>query len=732
MVAIVPTNPIACASTSCSGRSLSLVTRAVCSYNGRSSSHQSSLSEAFDLGAQDLSRFSNIPRGSVRSVSASGPHSATSFSIPITSSCYPVQPFNQIAGFHVDFPECSALGQSVDVCKPSSTTKGALSMALTNIVEENPSKSSLSASTSASKFSVFPDVDMSLLESAQARYPVFKSEVVCSAFLLAAQGYSGQTFIDGSSQLSHCLVVAYHLADLGLDSETVAAGLLHDTLRNTDNFQSQLQEFLPEAVVQQIDRLTTMSKISELYRGNREGMSNERLQHMLLAMKDVKAVIIKLACRVHSMEMVRFLPKEQQVQMAHETLDIYSVVANRLGVWSLKAELEDLAFAVLHPEDFENLRKEAAARQDPALLAETINTIKAELDSAGVEYIDISGRPKNLYGIWKKMKKTGITNLSQVYDITALRVVVSNKHDCYRAQRVVQCVYGCMRGRTKDYIKVIRKTNGYQSLHETIYGAGDMPVEVQIRTHKMHFIAEYGFAAHWKYKENLGDSDIWLDKEVQYKKWLTTYKLGVYDKKVRPVGSPLTDSSLKVLGMHLIDAGPCMPTVNPCGEAALTCQSPVGELCDIPDVTSSGRAVDPFLCHERFKLRQPQRESVSVVLQTQDGVEARDLPRGLTAQQLSNQLCIASLDGYALTVNQRMPPAGTDVTLQSGDLIQVLPISEVLSRSPPEDKIPLEDKILNIWFPPQDVFGLSDEHLSREGLAPVYAIVLLAQYIGGG
>lgn len=191
-----------------------------------------------------------------------------------------------------------------------------------------------------------------------------------------------------------------------------------------------------------------------------------------------------------------------------------------------------------------------AERQNPAALEQTIAKIKAGLDARGLQYEDISGRPKNLYGIWQKMKALGIKDVSQIYDVTALRVVVSNKHDCYGALRVVQETYRTMPNRSKDYIRDDRKPNGYQSLHETVYGEDGLPVEVQIRTHKMHvstsrvsgsacaartcmlahgastdkcpyilymmsplqYIAEYGLAAHWKYKENLSDEDEWLDK----------------------------------------------------------------------------------------------------------------------------------------------------------------------------------------------------------------------------
>lgn len=306
-------------------------------------------------------------------------------------------------------------------------------------------------------------------------------------------------------------------------------------------------------------------------------------------------------------------------------------------------------------QDYAFLKDAVRERQDPVALEATINKIKGALQAHGVSYEDISGRPKNLYGVWSKLRKDGkpltSESLATVYDLVALRVVVANKHDCYVALRSVQSVYRAMADRSKDFIKDIRKPNGYQSLHETVYGEGGAPVEVQIRTHKMHYIAEYGFAAHWKYKEALCSEDEWLEKETQYKRWLTQYKLGVHDKKVRPQGSPPTDGSLKSLGVAFLDR---------------------------PDAADgAGRAVvDPFLRNDRFRLHPPAKSEVSVLLATQDSVEAKQFPLGTTAHQLWSDLGLGSLPGYALTVNSRLP-AG-EAALQSGDLIQIVPLSQLL------------------------------------------------------
>ncbi|KAF5843689.1 hypothetical protein DUNSADRAFT_10864 [Dunaliella salina] len=508
----------------------------------------------------------------------------------------------------------------------------------------------------------FPGVDKSLLRDLQERHSIFHTELVANAFLLAAKAHEGQFRKDGSSQLSHSVLVGLQLAQLGLDAECVAAGLLHEALRSHNSaLESQMEEFMPSSVMQLVNRVTAISEISCVFRNNRDKLNEEKWRRMLLAMEDVKAVLIKLACRVHDMRTCGALPRDRQISLAQETLDIFSVVANRLGIWCLKADLEDLAFAVIHPEEHRALSQQVARRQDSEALEATITRIKAGLDERSVQYEDISGRPKNLYGIWQKMRSSGKTSLDQVYDVTALRVVVTNKHDCYVALRVVQELYRTMPSRSKDYIRGERKPNGYQSLHETIYGEGEFPVEVQFRTHKMHYIAEYGFAAHWKYKEKLSNEDEWLDKEVQYKKWLTMYKLGVHDKKVRPSGAPLQDCALKSLGVHLLHGAD--QSGGPYGDGSVAGAEQPG--------------VDPFLRHDRFRLRAPTKASVNVVVQTQDGIDTRELAVGMTAGQLGVELGVPNLPRYVLTVNARLAPPGT--ILRSGDLIQVQPAEQVIS-----------------------------------------------------
>ncbi|EFJ40309.1 hypothetical protein VOLCADRAFT_78003 [Volvox carteri f. nagariensis] len=603
-------------------------------------------------------RYSLSTSGRRRSV-ASSPKTADAK--PVASSNAPVT-FGFSVGTSSPFIDEGKFSFPSRPANCSSAPRGLLSRALSNepIKEHELGPAMLpavSADPSVDPLMFFPGIPLDLLRQAQASYPVFHKELVVTAYGLAARAHANQLRKNGDSLLSHCVEVAKLLAGLGLDEEAVAAGLLHECL-SSDVYRSQLEEFMPPSVVSVLDRVNTISEMSRLYRQHSTSGSftEETFRRMLVAMEDVKAVLVKLADRIHNMRTVRILPIERQEALARETLEVYSVVANRLGVWCLKAELEDLAFSVLHPEEYTWLKNAVRSRQDPVALEATINAIKGALHSHGVKYEDISGRPKNLYGIYSKLKKDGkpltSESLGAVYDLMALRVIVASKHECYTALRAAQSVYRTMPARSKDFIKDIKKPNGYQSLHETVYGEGDVPVEVQIRTHKMHYIAEYGFAAHWKYKEKLDSEDEWLEKETQYKRWLTQYKLGVHDKKVRPQGSPPTDGSLKSLGVAYLDA---------------------------PE-DQQGSLLDPFLRHQRFKLQVPVKTEVSVLLATSDGVETKEFPLGTTAQHLWQELGLGLQPGYALTVNNRLPSG--EAALQSGDLVQVLPLATVLTRSP--------------------------------------------------
>eukprot|EP00878_Enallax_costatus_P001091 GHUV01001228.1.p1 GENE.GHUV01001228.1~~GHUV01001228.1.p1 ORF type:complete len:670 (+),score=269.05 GHUV01001228.1:113-2011(+) len=359
--------------------------------------------------------------------------------------------------------------------------------------------------------------------------------------------------------------------------------------------QWQLSQVLPDSIVSLVTKVHQLNQLSQTYRDNTHSLEAEAMLDMLTGMDDVAVLLIKLADRLHNMRTIDSLARCKQVRMASETLDVFAVLANRLGAWSIKAELEDLCFKALNPEEYQlvSVAMAAQAAAGSSALAAAVDDVTTALLAAGLDVVDISGRVKNVYGVWKKVQKnlrklgrglsldssssddeqepvspvspaaaasapSGSSSsdrakaleaaLAQVYDIQALRVVVPHKHDCYAAMRVVEQLWMAMPGRMKDYIRQ-RKANGYQSLHLTVRDAHGHPLEVQIRTPKMHYIAEYGFAAHWKYKEKLGRQDLWLDRLVQWKRWMATVKLGIHDRKVRPSGSPGSGGDAAVAGL---------------------------------------------------------------------------------------------------------------------------------------------------------------------------------------
>lgn len=458
------------------------------------------------------------------------------------------------------------------------------------------------------------ECQLQLLRAAEARYAVFADNLVKTSYMLAARFHKGQARRNGDPVLVHCLETALILAELGLPAEMVAGGMLHDVLSDTPTTSCQLEEYLPGSVVQLVEKVTKISTISQLYRDNTHTLEAEKVLDMITTMSDVSAVLIKLADRLHNMRTISNLPRCKQVRMASETMSVFVMLANRLGAGGIKAEMEDLCFRILHPEEYKELERAVAVRQNSDVLIAHLNELKGRLEESGIAFEDISGRLKSLYGIYKKLQQG--TSLERVFDVTALRIVVADKHDCYRVLREVQSLWQEVPGRLKDYIKS-KKANGYQSLHNTFRDANGLPFEVQIRTSKMHYIAEYGFAAHWRYKECLGNEGKWLDRLVHWKKWVATEKLKVRDKKLRPVGSPEEDTSLACLNPGLLPG-----IVDPhCGHPP----------------NAEGAMPDPFLLLERFRLAPPELTSglpTAILLRRDDEVEVLEVGSGCSINDL--------------------------------------------------------------------------------------------------
>lgn len=321
---------------------------------------------------------------------------------------------------------------------------------------------------------------------------------VQKAYEIASRAHQGQTRQSGDKYITHPLSVAFILAELQLDTDSITAGLLHDVVEDTVISLEEVEtEFGPE-IARLVDGVTKLTMIE--YK-DREEHQVENLRKMLLAMaKDIRVVLIKLADRLHNMRTLRYMKPEQQQQTAQETLEIYAPLAHRLGVFRMKWELEDLSLKYLEPESYNALVSTISMkrREREEYINRVIEILKKEFDGIDVK-ADIQGRPKHFFSIYNKMTRQN-KELGEIYDLIAIRIILSSIKDCYAVLGVIHTLWKPIPGRFKDYI-AMPKPNMYQSLHTTVIGPGGEPFEVQIRTWEMHRTAEFGVAAHWQYKE---------------------------------------------------------------------------------------------------------------------------------------------------------------------------------------------------------------------------------------
>ena len=338
-----------------------------------------------------------------------------------------------------------------------------------------------------------------LIASVRRYHPSADISMIEKAYKIAYEAHEGQARKSGEPYIIHPLCVAIILADLELDKETIVAGLLHDVVEDTVMTEEEITEEFGEEVALLVDGVTKLGRVA--YSADKLELQAENLRKMFLAMaKDIRVILIKLADRLHNMRTLKYMRPEKQKEKARETMDIYAPIAQRLGISKIKIELDDLSLKYLEPEIYKelankiNLRK--SARED--FVNDIVEDVKKHISSAGIE-AQIDGRAKHFFSIYKKMVNQDKT-LEQIYDLFAVRIIVETVKDCYAALGVIHEMYKPIPGRFKDYI-AMPKPNMYQSLHTTLIGPSGQPFEVQIRTYEMHRTAEYGIAAHWKYKE---------------------------------------------------------------------------------------------------------------------------------------------------------------------------------------------------------------------------------------
>ncbi len=502
------------------------------------------------------------------------------------------------------------------------------------------------------------------------------TKLILKAYQYAKDHHNAQKRLSGEEYIIHPLNVANILCQIELDDATICAALLHDVVEDTDVTQEDLVKEFGEEIGTIVDGVT---KLGKLQYTTREEQQVENYRKMFLAMgKDIRVILIKLADRLHNMRTLKYLKRDRQIANAQETMDLYAPLANRLGMYSLKWELEDLAFKYLEPEEYREIVEGLDEKREERIAF--INKIKEQIRlELKLQRIDaqITGRAKHIYSIYRKMQRDNIT-LDQVYDLLALRIIVNSVKDCYAALGVVHELYNPMPGRFKDYI-ALPKANMYQSLHTTLIGPKGIPFEVQLRTWDMHRIAEYGIAAHWAYKEANKtkkttvrveeDKLSWLRETLEWQKdmqdpqeFLNTLKTELFedevyvftkngDIKVLPKGSTPIDFAYNIhteIGHRMTGAkinGKMMPIITKLNNGdiveIITTDAPKGPSRDWLKFVQSSSAKNKILQWFKKEEREENIEKGKEALQ-------REIKRiGMTEQQLYKQEYInAALERY--------------------------------------------------------------------------------------
>lgn len=366
-----------------------------------------------------------------------------------------------------------------------------------------------------------------LMETVKNYHPSSNLSEIERAYQVAYEAHKNQFRKSGEPYIIHPICVGIILAELELDKETIIAGLLHDVVEDTEMTTEDLTDQFGPEVALLVDGVTKLTQLN--YSGDKIELQAENLRKMFLAMaKDIRVILIKLADRLHNMRTLEYMKPEKQKIKARETMDIYSPIAQRLGISKIKIELDDLSLRYLEPEAYKDLTVKINARKQDrdTFIKEIIAEVSKHIKGAGIE-AKIDGRVKHFFSIYRKMKNQNKT-LDQIYDLFAVRIIVDSVKDCYAALGVIHEMYTPIPGRFKDYI-AMPKPNMYQSLHTTLIGPTGTPFEIQIRTVEMHRTAEYGIAAHWKYKEGLGAEKVSEEEKLSWLRQILEWQRDMSD-----------------------------------------------------------------------------------------------------------------------------------------------------------------------------------------------------------
>ncbi|MCC3869343.1 RelA/SpoT family protein [Terrisporobacter mayombei] len=365
-----------------------------------------------------------------------------------------------------------------------------------------------------------------ILDKIKEYAPNTDTTLVEKAYYLAKSAHDGVLRKSGEPYIIHPIAVANILVEMQLDIETISAGLLHDVIEDTDYTYDDIEEMFSKEVADLVDGVT---KLGQIKYQSKEETQAENLRKMFLAMaKDIRVILIKLADRLHNMRTLKYMPEEKAKYKAKETLEIYGGIAHRLGISKIKWELEDLALRYIDPDGYYDLVDKVSMKrsQREEYISRIVNLLQEKFGEVNID-CEVYGRPKHFYSIYKKMKNKHKT-FEEIFDLTAVRIVVDTIKDCYAVLGMVHTLWVPMPGRFKDYI-AMPKANMYQSLHTTVIGPEGEPVEIQIRTHEMHNIAEYGIAAHWKYKEGTMSNDEKMEEKLKWLRQMMEWEKDVKD-----------------------------------------------------------------------------------------------------------------------------------------------------------------------------------------------------------